>query len=882
MSFDHVQDAYNAVKDAVLGWIEKLSAVVGGAAKRIIRDPGTFLSNLGAGIVQGLSMFIGNIGENIKGAVVQWLTGSMGNAGISLPKSFDARGIIGFLLELVGLGVANIKEIARKVFGRRVVSLIEKGEAGAEKIKQIFDILVSEGPAGLFKYLAGEFERMKGKVMGEVGKALAQGLAVAGIKKVMGIIAGLATGGAGSVVTIVMTIVDVALWFVNNAAQLAEIAGTIASMAMAILQGQVGAIAGAINNLLKRMLPVVLGFLGSLIGIGGVVTKIQKIFKTIRTPATKAITSLFKGMKGLVKKLTAKVGKKSGKGTKKDKGKEKDKKGKFSPRKVKSLVFAAMGKPTRAKEPAAALAEKQAQAQSLIAKYQPKLKKGRLKININDRSAKDVEKDAAVDFAVSAGPGKRGEAKVPIDKDKENKKVVNQVVKKMSRPTKAKTAEAALTEKRAQAQSLIAKYQPKLKKGRLKINITDRSAKDVEKDAAVDFVVSAGPGKRGEAKVPIDKDLQGAKHKAIIGKALNKIDATDQGRTLKEKITKKKMVATREINAARKKIGKGLVFEIILANEATARNEGKLKWTAIIKPNTTTGKVEEDTISTSDEKLILTALEKYEETHEDAVWMLRTQITQTNTWSEYALKKSIKSLRSLQAIKNILNKADKEAYLEANVSRIVGQAATIIKKIQTRCTEITSEGITDEINNANHLQKELTKALMARGMKISKCETIDGRLSAQIRTTLKEKGLDIALDQIKTDHQAAGKIIHELIHEIQNSIKEGSANCYLGEIQAYTWQRAAGHLKTQKGKDFTDEQIDQHIHAHYPKYIIEWRSKTEEERSQLRLQFNRVSTEIAKILTQRPTRMSQITKQVKKIFKFNSGELKEAIRRQAK
>ncbi len=173
-AFEKAQDALNAAVDFVVGWAEKLATVVGGAATKIIKSPAKFLRNLGAGIVQGLQMFIGDIGTNIKAAVVEWTTGNMAGGGIQLPTTFDAKGIIGFLLDLVGLGVAGIKEIARQVFGRRVVGLIEKGVAGFEKIKIIFDILASEGPAGLFKFLQSEFVK-EGKGDGRGGQGARRG-----------------------------------------------------------------------------------------------------------------------------------------------------------------------------------------------------------------------------------------------------------------------------------------------------------------------------------------------------------------------------------------------------------------------------------------------------------------------------------------------------------------------------------------------------------------------------------------------------------------------------------------------------------------------------------------------------------------------------------
>jgi hypothetical protein len=407
-AFDRAREAIEGAVEFVTGWVEKLTAVVGGAATRIIREPGKFLRNVGAGIIQGFTMFMDEIGTNIKGAVVQWITGNMAGGGIQLPQTFDVKGIVGFLLDLVGLGVSGIKQIARQVFGARAVGMIERGVAGFEKIKAIFDILASEGPAGLVKFLQTEFTRMKEAIMEGAAKALSEGLVIAGIKKVLGIISGLVSGGVGTVVTIVLTIIDVILWIRDNAAQIAEVVSTIASMAMAVLQGQVAALAGAINTVLKRLLPLVLGFVGALVGINRVVRKIQKIFKAIGRPARRAIRKLFLKFKKLIKKLLRRFGKKKRKGKRLDS------------RKVVRLVLQEMKRPTKAKTPGAAIAEKTAQAQALKSKYQPKLEKGRLSIEILDRNPSAVEKDADIDFVVSASPGKKGAAPVPIEVEDRN------------------------------------------------------------------------------------------------------------------------------------------------------------------------------------------------------------------------------------------------------------------------------------------------------------------------------------------------------------------------------------------------------------------------------------------------------------------------------
>jgi len=398
---DSARETFNAAVDFVTGWIERLTSIVGGAATRIIREPGKFLSNLGQGIMQGLGMFKDNIGDNIQGAVVTWLTGNLGSAGIQLPRSFDAKGLIGFAIELVGLGLTNIKNIARRVFGRTVVAAIEAGVAGAEHIKQLFDILAAEGPSGLYDHLRGEFERIKGELMEEIGKALAQSLIVAGIRKVLGIISGLVSGGVGAVITIVTTIIDMVLWFRDNAAQLAELISTIASMAMAVLNGNVSALANGINNVLKRLLPIALSFVGALVGIGGVVRKIQQIFRAIRRPATRAITALFRRLKRGISRVMARLRRRGGRGRR---GRGRGRGRSMSPRTVLRRILTAMRRPARQSDPTRALSEIRQRANGLRRQYQPRLQRGNIRITFRDTQPQQVLSDGDIDFTVAVNP----------------------------------------------------------------------------------------------------------------------------------------------------------------------------------------------------------------------------------------------------------------------------------------------------------------------------------------------------------------------------------------------------------------------------------------------------------------------------------------------
>ncbi len=68
-----------------------------------------------------------NIGKHLLQGALEWITGEMGDAGIVLPDKFDFKGILSIILQILGISIQNIKEIAKKVIGEKYVTMLEKG-----------------------------------------------------------------------------------------------------------------------------------------------------------------------------------------------------------------------------------------------------------------------------------------------------------------------------------------------------------------------------------------------------------------------------------------------------------------------------------------------------------------------------------------------------------------------------------------------------------------------------------------------------------------------------------------------------------------------------------------------------------------------------------
>ena len=95
---------------------------------KIISDPIGFLTNLVSGVKQGLKNFIANIGTHLQKGLMGWLFGTLAEAGIQMPESFDLKGILSLVLQVLGLTYTNIRKRAVGILGEKTVSMLEKAQ----------------------------------------------------------------------------------------------------------------------------------------------------------------------------------------------------------------------------------------------------------------------------------------------------------------------------------------------------------------------------------------------------------------------------------------------------------------------------------------------------------------------------------------------------------------------------------------------------------------------------------------------------------------------------------------------------------------------------------------------------------------------------------
>ena len=186
--------------------------------------------------------------------------------------------------------------------------------AFVEKGFEVVKILVTQGLGGLWTWVLEKVGDIKEMVMSQVKEMVVTQIVKAGITWLISML-----NPAGAFIKACKMIYDVVMFFVEKAAQIKEFVDAVLDSVESIAGGGVGAVASKIENTLAKMLPVLIGFLASLLGLGGIADKIKKIIETIQKPIAKVVdwvvgkavafgTKFLAGAKRLGGKLKAKLG----------------------------------------------------------------------------------------------------------------------------------------------------------------------------------------------------------------------------------------------------------------------------------------------------------------------------------------------------------------------------------------------------------------------------------------------------------------------------------------------------------------------------------------------------------------------------------------------
>jgi hypothetical protein len=279
--------------------LARVASVVG----EIIKNPIGFLSNLVSAVKQGFLNFMKNIGTHLQNGLISWLTGTMAEAGIELPEKFDLKGIFSFVMQLLGFTYEGIRAQAVKRLGEEKVGRMEQ-------TVEVFKILATEGVGGIWQFVQEKIGDLNSLVIEPIKNFVIEKVITAGIEWVLSLLT-----PASAFIQAAKKIYEIVKFFIDNAQRIADLIHAILDSIVAIASGSIDQAVKGVENALAKSLPVVISFLASLLGLGGISQKIQAIILKLRKPMETAVDWVIDKGKKAFKKVSnkfnnSKVGKK--------------------------------------------------------------------------------------------------------------------------------------------------------------------------------------------------------------------------------------------------------------------------------------------------------------------------------------------------------------------------------------------------------------------------------------------------------------------------------------------------------------------------------------------------------------------------------------------
>lgn len=248
-----------------------------GAFQTILRNPIGFVGNLVRAARLGFQQFAARIGSHLRNSLIQWLTGSMGGAGVYIPQSFSLREIIKFVLSVLGLTWQNIRVKLVRAIGEAPVRAMETGF-------ELVRTLVTEGPAAAWQQIQEGITNLQQMVMEQIMNFVVTRVVQAAITRLV-----TSLNPAGAIIQAIIAIYNTVMFFIERLRQIMQVATAFVNSIMAIASGQIGAAANRVEQTMAGLLTLVISFLARIAGLGRVSDAVVGIINRIRAPIDRAL-----------------------------------------------------------------------------------------------------------------------------------------------------------------------------------------------------------------------------------------------------------------------------------------------------------------------------------------------------------------------------------------------------------------------------------------------------------------------------------------------------------------------------------------------------------------------------------------------------------------
>jgi hypothetical protein len=267
---------FSVVAPRVMPYIKKAQA----AFTTILKNPVGFVGNLVRAGKLGFQMFADNILTHLKDALIKWITGPLGEAGVYIPRSFNLIEVVKLVLSVLGLTWQNIRSKLVKIIPEPVL-------VGLEKTAGVLVTLVKDGPAAAWEQIKAELSELKDQMIAQVTQMITTEVVKAAVVKLVSML-----NPAGAVVQAIVAIYNTVTFFIEKINQIGTVVASFVDSISAIASGMVGNAAKKVETTMANTLTIIIAFLAKFAGLGNIPNKVVGIVKKIRAPIDKGLDKI--------------------------------------------------------------------------------------------------------------------------------------------------------------------------------------------------------------------------------------------------------------------------------------------------------------------------------------------------------------------------------------------------------------------------------------------------------------------------------------------------------------------------------------------------------------------------------------------------------------
>lgn len=261
------------------------------AFESIKRDPIGFLKNLLRAIKQGFIQFFDNIVTHLINGVVGWLMSELRDAGIPELTDFSLQGVIGWVLEVLGISMDKIWEklAAHPRIGPERVARIRGMIDTLEGIWTFIKDVQERGIVAIWEEIQEQLSNLWNTVIDAVKNWVMEKIVTQVTARLLSM---LDPTGIMAVVNSCIAIYSAIQSFIKYLREMLEVINSFVNGVADIAEGNVATAANYLENTMGRAMPIVIGFLANQVGLGGIGRRVGEMIESVREMVDQALTWL--------------------------------------------------------------------------------------------------------------------------------------------------------------------------------------------------------------------------------------------------------------------------------------------------------------------------------------------------------------------------------------------------------------------------------------------------------------------------------------------------------------------------------------------------------------------------------------------------------------